>query len=585
MLDGSHRASIICGVRYSQLFPKTLRDVPKGVSSDGYRLLYRGGYIRTHGRGLFVFMPLGMRVIHRIRSLISAHMNALGGQEVQAPLVNPFELWQQSGRSDLIDTDLVRFTDRLGRPMVLAPTHEEAMVDLLRTSMTSYRDLPVFLYQFQEKYRDEERTRNGLIRSREFLMKDGYSFHRSFSDLNNFLPKVFRAYRAIFDACNLDTIIAEAGVGYMGGEKSYEFLVPSNAGDDHVIVCDSCGYAANREVAVSNPPPRPSRSSRPREMKKLETPGCTNMARLSKHLDLPKSQLAKTMAFRGGGDNLILAVVRGDTNVSVEKLARLLEVPALRRAKRKEISELGLVPGYLSPLTGLDRLTVVVDHGAADAANLVYGGNQDGVHYADVNFGRDFDADAIGDIAQAEPGATCIHCGGTLEERRATELGNLFRLGDGYSRAMNLWIHDETGRVIYPYMGCYGIGIGRLMQAIAEANHDEKGIVWPVSVAPFHVYLMTIGKSFAVRDAAEGLYKDFGDEVLFDDREESISTKFTDFLLLGIPFRLIVSGATVTEGTVELFDRRTGEREKVSIGSARSEVESRLEALTSWRSS
>ncbi len=570
-------------MRYSRLFPKTLRAVPKGVTSPGYRLLYRGGFIRNLGRGLFSFPPLGVRVLHRLEAIIRAEMNALGGQEALAPVVNPIEIWQRSGRHHLVDSDMVTFKDRLGRDLVLATTHEEAMVEMVRTGMHSYRDLPVFLYQFQEKYRNEERTRNGLIRSREFIMKDGYSFHRSFSDLNNFFPKVFRAYQRIFAVCGLDVIAAEAGVGYMGGEKSFEFLAPSSVGDDYVIVCDKCGYAANREVAVGVNNTRLTRSGRPREMKKIHTPGCDNMARLAERLELPRSALAKTMVFSSGGD-LIMAVVRADFDVSVEKLARVIGTSMLRRARPEELTERGLCPGFVSPLNLNGEAVVVVDRLAADTSNLVYGANVDGAHYVDVNFGRDFDADAVGDIARADPDAECVHCGGPLVERRAIELGNIFRLGTVYSEAMELVVNDEHGRPIYPYMGSYGIGMGRLIAAIVDAHHDDDGIIWPVSVAPFHVYIMSIGKSFAVKDAAEGIALDFGDEALYDDRHESIGTKFKDFLLLGIPFRIIVSVATASDGTVELFDRRNGETEKVSVGSVRSHVEARLEGYRSWRS-
>lgn len=574
-------------MRYSQLFPKTMRADPRGATSDGYRLLYRGGYVRSLGKGLFSYLPLGMRVVGKVHALLRDEMNRLGGQEVRVPMVNPMEIWERSGRSDLVDADMINFEDRLGRSMVLAPTHEEAMVEMLRCSIYSYRHLPVFVYQFQEKYRDEERTRNGLVRSREFEMKDAYSFHNSFTGLNNFIPKIFQAYEHIFATCNLETIVAEAGVGYMGGERSYEFLVPSEAGDDFVMICDTCGYAANREVAVHRGRTRDAKSTRPREMKKLETAGCDNMTRLAEHLSLPRSALAKTMVFSIPGDQLVMAVVRGDNSVSVEKLARLLGVSVIRRTRRQEILDRGLFPGFVSPLLDRNRfpdISIVVDHGAADTANLVYGGNADGVHFADVNFGRDFDADLVGDIAQAEPQSTCAYCGGTLEEHRATELGNIFRLGTAYSKRMDLRVSDEHGRQVNPYMGSYGIGIGRLVQTIVEYNHDQDGIIWPVSVAPFDIYLMVISKSFSVNESAEAIAEAFGDSVLFDDRAESIGTKFKDFLLLGIPFRAIVSAATVSDGTVELFDRRTGNTEHVAVESLKAEVDTRLEAIRSWRS-
>ncbi len=570
-------------VRYSQLFPKTLREVPKGVSSVSYRLLFRGGYIRYLGRGLFSFLPLGLRVLRRLEAIIREELNKLGGQEVLVPIVNPFSIWKRSGRHRLIDRDMVHFNDRFGRKHVLATTHEEAMVEMLRLSLNSYRDLPVFLYQFQEKFRDEERTRSGLVRSREFVMKDAYSFHRSFTELNNFFPQVFRAYMRIFRRCRVPTIVAEAGVGYMGGERSYEFLSPSTVGDDYVITCSRCGYSANREVAVAA---RKSEGETPRESGRVRTPGCDSMAKLSEYLGLGYSHLAKTMVY-SSGNGLVMAVVRADQDVSLEKLGQSSGEAMLRPATEHELRRHGLVPGYLSPLAELDdEVTVVVDQGAAATANLVYGANEENTHVTNVNFGRDYEAHIVADIARAAPGYTCLHCGGPLHQWRALELGNIFRLSKYYTRSMDLWFRHERGYRVYPYMGSYGIGLGRLMAAIVEMHHDEDGIVWPVSVAPFMAYLMSIGKSIATTRIADRIAEELGDDVLYDDRTESIGAKFKDCALLGIPYRIVVTNATQREGTVEILERKTGRMHHVPVEQISERIAELVEAEESkWRSS
>jgi prolyl-tRNA synthetase len=524
-------------------------------------LLLKGGFIRTLGQGLFSFLPLGVRVVDNIKGIIREELERLEGQEVEIPLVNPYKIWRQGGRADLVDKELVRFKDRTGRELVLSPTHEEAMVEFVRASLNSYRDLPVFLYEFQLRFRDEERTRCGLIRSKEFLMKDGYSFHRSYSDLNNFFPKLFAAYQRIFSRCHLDVFSAEAGVGYIGGEKSYEFVMEASFGDDVVIICDECGYRANREVAFGIKEPT---GGKPEALAKVYTPGCTTMERLSGHLEVPRSKLAKAMVYKTR-KGFVMSVVRGDYEVSTEKLTRYVKSHVLGLATKGELEQLGLVPGYLSPIGLQAEMPIIVDDVVANSINLVYGSNEEGLHYINANFGRDYESEYVADIARIKAGNRCKQCGASLREQRVVELGNIFKLGDFYTRSMGLSFQDDNGNQVFPHMGAYGIGLGRLMAAIVERNNDERGIIWPPHLAPYKAFLMGIGKSLQVKNVVERMHDEYSSEILLDDRSESPGVKFKDADLIGLPMRIVVSSQHLQQGKVEFHDRRTDETWLVAL--------------------
>ena len=553
-------------MRYSRLVSTTTRQTPRGARTPGHIALVKGGFVRSLSQGLFSLLPLGVRVMARLTDLIRHEMEGLGGQEVLLPLVNPIEIWQQSGRQAFLGDDLVQFLDAGGKRVVLAPTHEEAMVELVRSVLTSYRQLPMFLYQFQEKYRNEKRTRAGLIRTREFVMKDGYSFHRSSTELNNFFPKVFSAYERIFRACNVPTITAEAAVGMMLGERSYEFLMPCSFGDDTVTYCPSCGYAANKDVAVGSLeiPSEPPRAAQP-----ARTVDARTIRRISEQLDLPPDRIAKTMVY-SDGSRVILAVVRGDQEVSTEKLAHLLGAPSVRLAERGQLESMGIDPAYVSPLDLPDTadragICIVVDAVVAATPNLAISANSADTHMVNVNFGRDVDGDLMGDVARVLPGASCIQCGATLVEERVVELGNIFKLGDYYTRRMRLSLVDVNDRRIYPSMGAYGIGMGRLLGAIAEANTDKRGIAWPTRLAPYTFFLMGIGRARNVSRTADSIHERFPDQVLYDDRRVSISTKFRDADLIGIPYRIIVSARTLDRNEIEILERGKAGVQRVAI--------------------
>lgn len=556
-------------MRYTQLFGKTLRNVHHGVKSEGFALLLRGGFVRSHGNGLFSYLPLGYRVVQKVKNIIREEMDLLGGQEVSVPLVNPLEIWEKSGRDRLIREDMIRFRDRTSRQLVLAPSHEETFVELVRIGLRSYRDLPVFMYQFQNKFRDEERIRYGLIRGKEFLMKDAYSFHRSSSDLNNFFPKVFAAYVKIFERCGLNVSAAESGVGYMGGSKAYEFLLPCELGEDVMIVCPKCGYTANKTVAMGM---KEFNTDTPKELQEVATPGCTSMEDVSAYLGISRDQLAKTMVFKTL-NGMVMAVVRGDYEVSREKLSRYLGDPVLDIADEDELREMGYVPGYLSPIGIEDSMPMVVDGTVARSANLVVGANKEGYHLMNANFGRDFETSHIADISMIREQNRCLQCNSILQEYRALEIGNIFKLEDFYSKSMELYFQEENGKKVYPYMGSYGIGIDRLIGAVAEKYHDRKGIVWPSEIAPFRFFLMGIGKSSSVRQRVEGLYEQIHADTLLDDRRESPGVKFQDADLVGIPYRIVVSARRCEENCVEIHERYSSRSRIVNLDDLPAEIE------------
>jgi prolyl-tRNA synthetase len=555
-------------MRYRRLFGKTLRSTPQDIKSEGLSLLVRGGFIRPLGHGLYSYLPLGIKVLEKLRLLIRREMELVGGQEVLVPLVNPAEIWNRSGRDKLIHSDMVRFSDRGGRRFLLSPSHEEAFVELVRHGLKSYRDFPALLYQFQRKYRDEERVRHGLLRLKEFEMKDAYSFHRSASDLNNFFPKMFASYQRIFSKCGLNVISAESGVGYMGGERAYEFLIPSGLGDDIIVECPKCGYRANRLVARGG---KQYGKGLPRPLAEIATPGVQTMEELSAFLGQERTTLLKSMVYKTV-DSYVMAVVRGDYEISQEKLSAFLGKPVIDFASPAELAALGLVPGYLSPLSAPDDLLIVVDDSVAGSVNLVAGGGKPDTHVENCNFGRDFGSEHVLDIAMAKSSDRCLQCGDTLKEFRAIELGNIFKLGDFYTRRMDLVFQEENGKSLFPHMGSYGIGMDRLIGTIAQELRDEHGLCWPPEIAPFRFYLMGIGKSHSVRREVDQLYEFISDDTLLDDRHESPGIKFKDSELLGIPWRIVISNSTIAEGRAELFDRRKLSKRLIPLADLRSRI-------------
>jgi prolyl-tRNA synthetase len=556
-------------MRFSQMLIPTLRDAPKEAELISHKLLVRAGFIRPVAAGIYTLLPLGQRVRLKIEKIIREEMDAIGGQEISMPIVQPAELWQESGRWYQYGPELVRFKDRAERDLVLATTHEEAVTDIVRREIRSYRQVPLILYQIQTKFRDEPRPRGGLIRVREFTMKDAYSFHSSEDDLDAFYPKIRQAYERIFRRCGLDPVIAQGDPGLIGGKDSHEFMLLSDAGEDQVALCEHCHYAANRGIAkFFKAPVNPTEPMLPLE--EVATPGCESIQSLSEFLKIAPSRTAKAVFYVANETDFLFAVIRGDLEVSETKLTNAVGARTLRTATEAEIRSIGATPGYASPVGLLRQNTVkiIVDDSVIAERNLVSGANREGFHLKNVNYDRDFIADVVADIALARAGDPCPHCHNSLVLKNAIELGHIFKLGTRYSEAMGAKVLTKDGSEQFLIMGCYGIGVGRLMAAVVEAHHDEKGIIWPEEIAPFQIILIVLNTDQAEqRELAEKLYvllRSAGFEVLYDDRPESAGVKFNDADLLGIPYRITIGPRNIQNKTIELRRRRDGIKRELS---------------------
>ena len=547
-------------MRRSQLFGRTLREIPSEAEIPSHQLLLQAGMIRRLVVGMYSYLPLAQRALRKIENIIREEMDAIGGQEIDMPLVQPAALWQETGRWEmLVDKELAGFEDRFGRKLVLAMTHEEAVTDLVRNQTNSYRQLPLMLYQIKLKFRDEPRPRAGLIRVREFAMKDAYSFHADEADLEKYYDQMHEVYFNIFHRLGIDVVSVESDPGIIGGVEAHEFMLLANAGEDRVIFCNGCDYRANADVALIQKPQIDN--GEPEPIEEIQTPDQKTIEDVANYLGIQKEQTLKAV-FYSTDESLIFAAIRGDLEVNETKLKRAVGASHLWFSSDEELQRYGLVAGYASPID-VKGVTVVVDDSVASTTNLVAGANKPGYHLKNMNYPRDFKADIVADISLARDGMTCAHCGGTLTEKRGIEVGNIFKLGTKYSDAMNATYLSQKGRPQPLFMGCYGIGIGRLLASIVEANHDEDGIIWPPAVAPYQIHLMYIGKGDEVRQRAESLYADLRDqgyEVLYDDRQESPGVKFKEADLLGMPLRLTISQRTLATDSVEI--KRRSEREK-----------------------
>ena len=550
-------------MRLSDLFFASLRDDPAEAEMASHRLLVRAGYVRQLGTGIYSLLPLGLRVHRRIEQVIREEMDRIGCQEMEMPVVHPADLWRETGRYQKIGPEMVRFKDRAGRDMVLAMTHEEVVADLLRDLVKSYRQLPVMVYHFQTKFRDEPRARGGLIRVREFVMKDSYSCDADDAGLDRSYDLHYAAYQAIFRRLGLDTVAVGADVGIMGGSGAHEFMVLNDGGEDTLVLCDACGYAANQQIARARPPE--IGPAEPKPLQEVATPAADTIASLAALLGVGTDQTAKATFFMTGDGRLITAIVRGDYEVNETKLANAVKaIGGMRPAHVEEIKAAGMEPGYASPI-GAAGTTVVVDEIAARSPNLVAGANRHGYHLLNVNVGRDFTPDQVVDIANVREGDPCPDCGTSVRLRKGIEVGNIFKLGTDFTRALGATYLAEDGSRRLITMGSYGIGLGRAMACIVEAHHDAKGIAWPREVAPYAAHLVTLSASRdpAVTAEAEGLYArltEAGIEILFDDRDESPGVKLTDAELLGMPTIVTISPRSLAAGGAEVTDRATGQR-------------------------
>ena len=552
-------------MRLSNLFFTTLRDDPSDAEMPSHRLLLRAGYVRQLGAGIYSLLPLGFRASKRVEQVIREELNAIGGQEMEMPVVHPADLWRETGRYDAIGPEMARFKDRADRDMVLAMTHEEVVADLLRDIVKSYRQLPFIVYHFQTKWRDEPRSRGGLIRVREFVMKDSYTCDRDEAGLDTAYWAHHRAYTRIFERLGLNTVAVSSDVGMMGGSLAHEFMFLNPAGEDVLVLCESCDYAANRQVAPTTAPEPLAEELLPVE--EIETPGATTIDSLAAFLGVPASRTAKAAFFVTGDGRFVAAIVRGDHDVNETKLVNAVKaVGGLRPAQLDEIKARGMEAGYGSPIGARDTV-VVLDALAARSPNLVAGANKPGFHLRNVNVPRDYTPDVVTDIASVREGDACPECGKPVILRNGIEVGNIFKLGTKYTKALGAEYLGEDGERHPIVMGSYGIGLGRNVACIVEAHHDEKGIAWPAEVAPYPAHLVAIGgnKAPQVIETAERLYgvaQAAGPdrEILFDDRDESPGVKFTDAELLGMPWIITVSPRSLAAGGAEVTNRASGER-------------------------
>ncbi|GBD11507.1 Proline--tRNA ligase [bacterium HR23] len=566
-------------MRFTRLFGRTLRTDPAEAETPSHRLLLKAGMIYPFASGVYAYTPLAVRSLHKIEAIIREEMSAAGAQEVKLPALQPLDLWQQTGRAEAFGPILFRLRDRRERDMVLAPTHEEVITLLVRAFVRSYRDLPISLYQIQTKFRDEPRPRGGLIRVREFEMKDAYSFDADEEGLEASYQAMVRAYRNIFDRCGVPAVMVEADSGAIGGKDSHEFILPTPVGEDTILLCRACGYAANAERARSRKPPVPKPDPLPLE--EVHTPGIKTIEDLAGYLGIPRHQTLKAVFYNADG-RIVFVAIRGDLQVNEVKLKRVLKATDLRLATDAEVAQAGLVAGSASPI-GVKGIPVVADDSILMGGNFVVGANRPHYHLRNANYTRDFHADTIADIALAEGGHGCPRCGTPLHAERGIEVGHVFKLGTFFSERLGAFYLDREGQQKPIIMGCYGIGLGRLLSAVIEKNHNEAGIIFPSSVAPFQVCLVGLNLDDPqVAQQADALYRALlqaGMETLYDDRLETAGVKFNDADLLGIPVRVVVSPRTLRQGCAEVKGRKALQGEMVPLAEVAEKVRLLLQSL------
>ncbi len=551
-------------MRASNLYAPTLRNTPAEAEIVSHQLMYRAGMIRKVAGGMYTFLPLGWRVIRKIEQIIREEMDAAGGQEVMMPIMQPAELWEESGRWAAYGDEMMRIKDRHGRNFCLGPTHEEMITDLVRDEVRSYKQLPLLLYQIQDKFRDERRPRFGLMRSREFIMKDLYSFDKDIAGMNESYKKMYDAYTKIYTRMGLEFRPVEADNGAIGGGHSHEFTVLADAGESNIVYCSKCDYAASDEKAELKPIAMPSEAAEP--LRKIATPDTNTIEAVVNLLKVPVEKTIKAVAYQTDTDELVMVFVRGDHEVNEVKVINQLDgALELRMADEEAIKSVGGYPGFMSPIGIKEGTRILVDATVMNMSNAVAGANEEGYHYVIVNPKRDFTQESIviTDLRMVKEGDPCPHCGAGLNMTRGIEAGQVFTLGTKYSKAMGATFLDENGKEQPLYMGCYGIGVGRTMAAAIEQNNDEQGIVWPRAIAPYEVVVVAVNAKKADQlEYAEKVYAECqkaGLDTLLDDRKERAGVKFKDCDLIGYPVRVVIGPKAIEEGQIEIKVRKTGE--------------------------
>ena len=559
----------------TKLFSTIKRENPSNAEIASHQLLVRAGFIHQQSAGIFTMLPLARRTLHKIEAILRDEIDAIGGQEMSMPVVNSADIWKKTGRWYQIGSEMGRFKDKNEHDMVLAMTHEEIVTELAKEIIRSYRQMPSCVYHIQTKWRDDPRPRAGLIRVREFTMLDSYTLDMNAEGMAEQYQAHYDAYFRIYQRCGLPVIAVLADTGMMGGKISHEYMYLTPVGEDTLILCESCGYAANRQVALFGKDTPESQPLLP--MQEVATPNASSIEELAAFLQVDKKQTAKAVFFMAEVDDpdtnqareqFVFCVIRGDLEVNETKVSNLAHARELRPATDEEILAIGAVPGYASPL-GVHDALVIVDDSIPAACNLVAGANKSGYHMRNVNYPRDYQADIVADIAAAEEGHACPKCGKPLSAKRGVEVGNIFQLGTRYSSAVDVSYLDEGGKENPVYMGSYGIGLGRLLACLAEEHHDEFGLIWPVSVAPYPVHLVLLqDKEGECQRVADQLYQTLCDarlEPLYDDRTDSAGVKFNTADLIGLPMRITVSARALQQGGVEVKRRNEKERTIVPL--------------------
>lgn len=569
-------------MRFSRYLIATLREDPKEAETISHRLMLRAGMIRQLAAGVYDLLPTGVRVIKRVEQIVREEMNRAGALEVELPVVQPAELWKESRRWEAYGKELLRFRDRHDREFVLGPTHEEVITDLVRRTVSSYKQLPVNLYQIHTKFRDEVRPRFGLMRGREFTMKDAYSFHADQASLDAEYEAMVEAYKRIFTRCGLDFRAVEADTGSIGGSTSHEFMVLADSGEDAVVSCPACDYAANIEKAEFGRGPAQDGPTPP-ERRRVSTPGKRSIEEVSAFLGVGPERMLKTLAF-DSSEGPVVAVVRGDLEISEVKVRATLAADWVRLLEPEAIAARFKVPvGFMGPVGLGADVRLLLDHSVATIRDGVTGANEPDAHFIHVQPGRDFELSTTVDLAEAAEGAPCPRCaGGTLRIHRGIEVGHVFKLGTKYSEALQATFLDPQGATRIMTMGCYGIGIGRTAAAAIEQNHDDKGIVWPVPLAPFSAVVVPLDlRTPELLAAAEGIYgalRAAGFDVAIDDRDERAGVKLTDAELLGIPHRIVLGRKSFERGVAEWLRRDTGETTEIPLDQAARVVGDKISA-------
>ncbi len=554
-------------MRYSEYLLPTAKETPAEAEIISHQLMLRAGMIRKLAAGIYSYLPLGLRSIRKVEQIVRQEMDRAGAVELLMPMVIPAELWQESGRWGQYGKELLRVKDRKDGDFCLGPTHEEVVTDIIRGAVKSYRQVPINVYQIQSKFRDEIRPRFGLMRGREFIMKDAYSFDTDDSGADKAYEKMFNAYCRIFECCGLKFRAVEADTGNIGGSSSHEFMVLAETGEDAIVSCDSCPYAANVEKAELKPcndkTPPPAE-----ELQKVLTPARKTIEEVAAYLKIPAQSLVKTLIVQTDIGETVAVLLRGDRELNNIKICRFLDCNWVELASEEVVlGATGAPQGFAGPV-GL-KIRLLADLEVEGMSDFVVGANEKDHHFTGANHGRDFSVEQFADLREAVAGDPCPRCSGKLESWRGIEVGHVFKLGTKYSQALNAVVLDDQGQEVPLVMGCYGIGIGRTVAAAIEQNHDENGIVFPLPIAPFQVLITVVNpKQDAVRDAAEKLYQELLDgkiEVLLDDRDERPGSKFKDADLIGIPLRITVGDRGLKNGEFELIERQTGQKTMLPV--------------------